>query len=222
MNERLRNAFENEPLPHDLEARVRARLASTEPGRRRAGWPALMGSLAILVVVAGLWQYAAHRRTAELLRVGLNDHVHCGVAGGYPHMTERHEMVEGLGPEFASMLQPVIDRVSTDRSEPDTVESAHRCTVNGRSYIHIVLRRQGTLISVILTRRGESESFPRALAARVIHASGIDIHADSLDGYSVSGFETGGWLGYVVSGLPAPENEAISVRVAPVMWQHAL
>ena len=88
--------------------------------------------------------------------------------------------------------------------------------------MHIVLRRQGTLISLILTRREAGETFPRALAARMIHASGIDIHEDSLDGYAVASFEKGGWLGYIVSGLPAPENEAISVRLVPVMGRFAL
>jgi len=222
MNERLRSAFENEAVPRDLEARVRARLAATAAGPRRAGWQAALASVATLAVIAGVWQYSAHRKLDALLRVGLTDHVHCGVAGAYPHMKLRLEMIEGLGPELAPMLQPVIDGASAGRTTPDTVESAHRCNVNGRAYVHIVLRREGTLISVILTRRTADETFPLALAARVIHASGVAIHEDNLDGYSVSGFESGPWLGYVVSGLPAPENEAISARIAPVMKKYAL
>ena len=49
------------------------------------------------------------------------------------------------------MLQPVIDEASAGPPTPDAVESAHRCTVNGRAYVHIILRRDGMLISVILT-----------------------------------------------------------------------
>jgi hypothetical protein len=175
-----------------------------------------------LAIVAGLWQYTAHRRLDELLRVGLNDHVHCGIAGAYPHQKQRLEMTDGLGPEFAPMLQPVIDRAAAGRATPDTVESAHRCTVNGRAYVHIILKRGDTLISVIVTRRSEDEAFPRGLAARLMRASGVELHQESLEGYAVAGFESGAWLGYVVSGLPASENEALAARLAPVVRRFAL
>ena len=222
MNDRLRAAFDREPVPRDLEARLRGRLAATRPGGNGRGWQTLGTSLAMLVVVLGLFQYHAQKGIRDLLRVGVDDHIHCAIAGGYPHQKQRIEMTEGLGPEFAPMLQPVIDQASAGRPTPDAVESAHRCTVNGRAYVHIILRREGILISVILTRRAETESFPRALAAHVIHASGIPIHQDNLDGYSVSAFESGAWLGYVVSGLPAPDNDALSVRLAPVLRRYTL
>jgi len=176
----------------------------------------------MLVVVLGLLQYHAQEGIRDLLRVGVQDHIHCAIAGAYPHQKQRIEMTAGLGSDFAPMLQPIIDQASVGQATPDEVESAHRCTVNGRAYVHIILRREGLLISVILTRRSESEVFPRALAARVIHASGIPIHEDNLDGYSVAGFESGGWLGYVVSGLPRGENDALSARLAPVMRRYAL
>jgi hypothetical protein len=222
MNQRLQHAFENEPVPRDLEARLRARLARSAPGSGRAGWRTALAGAAVLAVVAGLWQYTTHKRLEELLRVGLSDHVHCGIAGGYPHMKQRLEMTAGLGPEFAPMLQPVIDRAAAGRATPDTVESAHRCTVNGRAYVHIILKRGDTLISVIVTRRTADEAFPRGLAARLIRASGVELHQENLEGYEVAGFESGRWLGYVVSGLPAAENEALAARMAPVVRQFAL
>ena len=120
------------------------------------------------------------------------------------------------------MLQPVIDRAADGRATPDAVESAHRCTVNGRAYVHIILKRGGALISVILTRREAGEAFPRTLAARLIRASGVELHQESLEGYAVSGFESGRWLGYVVSGLPAAENGALAARLAPVVRRFAL
>jgi hypothetical protein len=178
--------------------------------------------VAVLAVIAGLWRYTAHKRLDELLRVGLNDHVHCGIAGGYPHMKQRLEMTAGLGQEFAPMLQPLIDRAAEGRATLDAVESAHRCTVNGRAYVHIILKRGDTLISVIVTRRTADEAFPRTLAARLIRASGVELHQESLEGYAVSGFESGRWLGYVVSGLPAAENGALAARLAPVVRRFAL
>ena len=219
MNERLRAAFDNEPVPRDLEARLRTRLDHPPRG---ADWRRLVTSLAMLVFVIGLSQFYAMKKTGELYQVGVDDHIHCAIAGVYPHQTQRVEMVEGLGPQFAPMLQPVVDEAAAGRSAPDAVESAHRCTVNGRAYVHIILRRDKTLISVILTRRTAAEAFPRAIAAHVVHASGVPIHEGILDGYAVSSLESGAWLGYVVSGLPAPENDALSVRLAPVIRRFAL
>jgi hypothetical protein len=220
VNRRFRDAFENEPVPNDLEAQVRARLAQSQPSRG-LDWKPVAG-VSMLVLVLVLTQYYAGKKIVSLLRIGLDDHVHCAIAGVYPHQTQRVEMIDGLGPQFAPMLQPVIDQASLGRPTPDAVQSAHRCTVNGRSYVHIILRRDGVLISVILTRRSSTEVFPRAIAARVVHASGITLHDDSLDGYAVSGFESGAWLGYVISGLPAPENDALSARLAPVVRRFAL
>ena len=49
MNQRLQHAFENEPVPRDLEAQVCARLAASAPGGRWAGWRrALAGGAGLL------------------------------------------------------------------------------------------------------------------------------------------------------------------------------
>lgn len=222
MNDRLRSAFDNEPVPRDLEARLRTRLASDGRGARAGNARRLLSSFAMLVFVLGLSQYYAVKKIGDLEQLGLADHVHCAIGGVYPHQTQRIEMTDGLGPQFAPMLQPVVDQAGIGRPTPDAVESAHRCTVNGRAYVHVILRRDNMLISIILTRRSETETFPRAIAAHVINASGIPIHEASLDGYAVSGFESGAWLGYVVSGLPPAENEALSSRLAPVIRRYAL
>jgi hypothetical protein len=111
------------------------------------------------------------------------------------------------------MVQPILDAAG---AQYDAV-SAHRCNVEGRAYIHIVLRRGQTPVSVILTRRGDQEVFPRVLAGRVVHAAGIPLHEGSRDGYSVAAFDSGAWLGFVVSALPGEQNGELAFRVAPVI-----
>jgi hypothetical protein len=201
MNVRLRKALDNEPVPRDLEARVRARL--DKPGF--SGWGRLISSLSMLLILGGGLQFTAMRKVHDLLQAGVNDHVHCAIAGEYPHQTERAAMVRDLGP-YSLMLQPVIDKMPGD----DLV-SAHRCTIQGRDYVHIILRRHGTLISVILTRKGKNDVYPRAVAA---HKSG------SIDGYSVAGFEAGSYLGYVVSALPESTNNGMAEKIAPVIKRY--
>ena len=208
-NELLRRAIDNEPVPRDLEARVRARLAS--PGRA-AGWGRLVSNLVMLLIVMAGVLFVSHRKTSDLLALGINDHVHCAIAGHYPRQTMRVEMTQGLGPQFAPMLQPVVDAAGTD-----SIVSAHRCTIMGRSYVHIILRRGQMLLSVILTRRGSGDVFPGETLARMVHHSEVPLHDASMDGYSVAGFESGEWLGNVVSAMPDTRNRELAERIAPVV-----
>ena len=65
-------------------------------------------------------------------------------------------------------------------------------------------------MSLILTPRGGQEVFPRTLAGRALHEG-------RRDGYSVAAFESGAYLGYIVSALPAQQNGELAARVAPVI-----
>jgi hypothetical protein len=121
-------------------------------------------------------------------------------------------MAEGLGDPFAPMLQPLMDAAGLN-----DVVSAHHCTAEGRQYTHIILRRGQTLVSIILTRRGDQEVFPRALAGQVVRVAGIPLHEGTRDGYSVAAFESGDWLAYVISALPSRTNSELAGRVAPVI-----
>lgn len=167
----------------------------------------------MLAVAAGGVSYYSVRKTHELFDLGVNDHIRCAIAGTYPHQTQRAEMAEGPGVPFAPMLQPLLDAAGADYS----LVSAHRCTVAGRAYVHVILQRGQTLASVILTPRGEQEIFPRALDGRVVLASGIPLHEGSRDGYSVAAFESGAYLGHIVSALPDQQNSELAGRLAPVI-----
>jgi hypothetical protein len=175
----------------------------------------LISSFAMLAVVAAGVGFYSVRKTDELLRIGLNDHLHCAVAGTYPRQTQKREMLDGLGDRFAPMLQPALDA-----ADGGIALSAHRCDIQGRAYVHIILQRDQTLISVILTRRGDRDVFPRALAAHVADAVGIALHESQRDGYSVACFESGAYLGYVVSALPGEKNDELARRIAPVIARY--
>jgi hypothetical protein len=211
--QRLQKAVDNEPVPRDLEARVRTRLGRS-PRRGTSGWGRLASSIALLVFMLGGTQYYVVTKTRELLRVGLDDHVHCAIEGEYPRQTSKAAGIEALGP-YSPMLQPVLDQLAGD-----SLVSAHRCTVNGRDYVHMILRRNNMLISVIMTRREKADAFPRAIGMRTFEASGIPVHGGDMSGYAVAGFEAGNYLGYVVSGLPGQQNDQLAGRVAPVIRRY--
>jgi hypothetical protein len=167
----------------------------------------LVSSVAMLIlVIGGVWYYAG-RRTGELFDIGVNAHVQCAIAGIYPAPTQ------GLGDKFAPMLQPVL-AAATDALGSAALVSADRCTVADRAYVHIVLRRgrESTLISVILTQRGDQEDFPRLPTA---------LHTGSRDGYSVAAFESGAYLAYIISTLPGQQNRELAGRLEPIVDRFA-
>jgi len=159
----------------------------------------LISSLAMLVLaIGGVWFYSI-RKTNELLDIGVNAHVRCAIAGTYAERTQ------GLGTQFGPMLQPLLHAAGAEYA----VVSAHHCTAAGRTYIHIVFRRGQTLVSVILTLRGDREVFPRVPAARV--------HEGRREGYSVAALESSAYLAYIVSALPGRQNGELASRLAPVI-----
>src|SRR5271166_5843666 len=103
----------------------------------------LVSSFAMLVLVAGGVSFYSVRKTGELFNIGVNTHERCAIAGAVPRL-------EGLGSQFAPMLQPVWDAAGADYG----AVSDHRCNIDGRAYIHLILRRGQTPVSLILTRRG--------------------------------------------------------------------
>ena len=163
----------------------------------------LLSSFAMLALVIGGVSFYSIRKTRELFDIGVNAHVKCAIAGGSPNQTQ------GLGTQFAPMLQAVLDAAGTDYA----AVSAHRCNVDDRAYTHIILRHGPTLVSVILTRRGDQEVFPRTLAG--------PLHEGKRDGYSVVAFQSGVYLAYIVSALPGRQNGELAARVAPVIDRYS-
>jgi len=168
----------------------------------------------MLVVVVAAMQVYAVRKTNELLRIGADDYTHCTLAGAYPNQADKKEMTLGLG-LFGPILQPVLDQAAGDE-----VVAAHQCTVNDRTYFQIVLQRGRTLISVALTKRADTDAFPRAPMADTIKASGVTVHQGEVNGYAVAGFESGVYMAYVVSALPKDENTALAARLVPVLRRY--
>jgi hypothetical protein len=172
----------------------------------------LISSLAILVVVAGgAWFYSI-RKTDELMAIGVNDHLRCAIAGTYPRQTQKAEMLAGVGEPFGPLVESLLEAAT---GSDYTVAAAHTCTAAGRADANVILRKGQTLISVILARRADQDVFPAT--ARAVYAAGIPLHEGFRDGYSVACFESGGYLGYVVSALPGQQNSDLAARLAPVI-----
>ena len=103
-----------------------------------------------------------------------------------------------LAPEYKPVLAAVRDRVPTGMQ----LAVAHECHFDGRTFIHMTFRNDGHLLSVIVTRKRAGE----ALAG---------LRTAVLEGYHVAGAESGEFLVYTVSDLPAPVNRRTLEAMMP-------
>lgn len=225
---RLRTAVLSQPVPDDLRQRVDAVLRDQQPipGRPARMWVPLATAAMIAIgfglswdvyrtwaggggpqVYATRYMQSLQGRFSAVLKVAMNDHIHCAVFRAYPKDPPPGErMVSDMGPQYKDLIPIVRARV------PDSfrLEQAHRCTVGGREYVHMIFRDRSALISFIATIRRPGESLadmPAAGGTPVIRTAGVDQ-------YQIAAFDAGPFLTYVVSDLPRSENLTMAFALA--------
>ncbi len=219
VREALQRAAARHSPPEYLREAIHQRLRSAQPrllGRFHATtWAVALASLALVLVAGQQWLRLRKSRqlVASVLTLGVTDHLHCAIqAHNYPEVANPPaQLRQKLGPQHAELLPVVEARLSGFQ-----VLEAHICSVPGspRKYVHFIARGQGTILSVILTKR-EGVSLPagRFLAAGA--SDGIHLYEAKLEGASVAGFETNNYFGFVVSDLGQDEMTKLAAALAP-------
>ena len=228
----LQTAVRREEVPPGLEQKIRRELREQGPVRL---WPFAfslkwMSAVAALFLIStAVWVVLRTRRElspqeqnayvrrlssrlSTILQVGLRDHVHCAVFRKYPKDPPAFaEMAHDLGPQYAGLVPLVKARV------PDEfrVILAHRCNVQGRNYVHLVLRNSSALLSLIITKKNPGESFPAAQLAPVLQATGVPVYRAGAGQFQLAAFETPAYLAFVISDLPEKRNLQLAAALAP-------
>jgi anti-sigma factor RsiW len=219
----LRGAVRAAPVPAGLEAKVRRALRAVATGnaaRPRTGlWAVAAAAAAILcVILIGLLRVqmnpeeAILRKTsgrlAAVLNVGLRDHLRCAVFRKYSKQPEAaSEMASDLGPEFAA-LAPLVQAKLPGGFR---IIQGHRCDAGGRPYTHLIVAGGaggGKIVSLILTRKQPGESL------------GGGIYQAGVDRFQVVGFESHGYLAYIISDLEAQQNIRLAANLAPTLREY--
>lgn len=210
-NDRLKRAVNSVEVPPFLEARVRNRIrAEGTPLRsplRNWGWAAGFAAVVFAVMAVFLWQTPPLRESEEstiasvtggmstFLRVAMGDHLHCAIFRKW-HRQPRtvQAALATLGPAYEGLTPALQPRVPAAYK----VYAAHRCSRNGRSFVHLTLESDGKPVSLLITRKqaGE-ESLPNSVAG---------LRADR---FTMDAFETRGHFVYIVSELPAGAHEQL-------------
>jgi hypothetical protein len=158
-------------------------------------------------------EVADHDVAGQILKIGFDDHVFCAIDHqlAVKHFTPE-QMSERLGPEYSGLIEVVKEKMP----QPYIIAVGHRCSYQGREFIHLVLRSQAEVVSLVITRKN-GEAFPADGSAAVLRASGVPIYEKSWHNIQVAGLETRDHLAYVISNKSPEGNELLAVSLAPAV-----
>jgi len=151
----------------------------------------------------------------RLMRIGLYDHVHCTVYKAYPNQHPTFEqMAHDLG-QYKDLV-PILQKKIEAGYRVDT---AHQCRFRGRTFVHVTLRKGSALVSLVISRKGEGESFAKDQLVPALTESGLPVYQAAAQRFDVTGFETPDYLVYVVSNLGQQDNLRMMAELAPAVME---
>jgi hypothetical protein len=225
---RLRSATRRVEPPGYLETRIRAHVQTSENPRpwlyRLAAVAAMVAVCAGAVIAYERGHLRFTRKTQEsyiayvsgsvpaLMRVGLGDHVHCSVFRKYPkNLPSVEQLSNDLAPEFRGLVQIVQEHVPGGYR----LMMSHQCHYHSRSFIHVSFMSGSKQLSLMISKKGDGESFRATELLPALSESGIPLYASGVQRFQMAAFETGGYLVYVISELSRQKNIELMQAMAP-------
>lgn len=225
VKEILKRAVLKDSAPTDLQEKIKRSIRQNSSSNRTRWMLVAAAAIALIAAAGGALQLlnrdtpadsdvisAASNADAQILKIGLDDHVHCAIDMGLAdRVFTEEEMLERLGPDFS-----LVSMVKENAPETYRTVVGHRCKFNGREFVHLILKSHETVLSLVLTRKN-GESFSKDKVEAVIGSPGIAVHEAVVKDFRIAGFETRDYLAFVVSNLDRNENLQLASRIAPAV-----
>ena len=149
--------------------------------------------------------------TGQILKIGFDDHVFCAIDHQLANKQfTPDQMSEKLGPEYVGLVELVKEKMPQDF----TVVVGHRCHYQGREFIHLIMRNQYDVVSLVITRKN-GEAFPTDGVASLVQATGGPIYQAAWANQQIAGLETRDHLVFVVSNKTNDTNMQIASSLEP-------
>ena len=195
MRHRLRDVVRDVPVPDGLEQRIRDRLHQPkQPQQKRLFLMAIAAALALCFGVLRLGDPGS-----ALLRMAFDDHLHCAVIH---RPTPR---VPGEPNQFPERLRSLASLVQQQVPSEFSLNLAHECQDQGRSFVHLTFDDGQHLMSVVIARRVSGESL------------GHGMRQAARDRFQLAAFQSGEFFVYTVSDLPAQANTSVLAQISPAV-----
>ena len=224
LRQTMRGAFLRSPSLGPGEAfltRARATLLAGEK-RSRPQWAGVgdwLGVAAAFLLVAGLaWLVDSLPRT-PILSVAMSD-ISAHAAGDHRNcalhfaLEERpislDEAARLYEPAYGGLREAVARSTPVADGQVQLVE-AHACVFRGRRFAHIVFRRGGRVVSLLVTPTRQD-----GFAGKLIDVSACPTSGD----LKVACTTAGGYAVFVVSDMPDADNLALARLLAPAVRAH--
>ena len=118
-----------------------------------------------------------------------------------------------MGPEWAGLVAVARQKVPADYR----ILLAHKCDYQGRNFVHVTLKNDRSLVSLIVSRKNAAETFSTEKLAPAAQESGVAIYQAGVRHYEVTGFESRDHLAFVVSDLGSEKNLQLTASLAPAV-----
>ncbi|MFN0105626.1 MAG: hypothetical protein ACKV2U_26515 [Bryobacteraceae bacterium] len=233
MSNLLKRAVDTQEVPANLDLRIRTAIRANAQESAKpapAPWRWFVPSLAAAVFAAlavalfipknngiGIGQsednYIATvtSKVSNLMRVGLGDHIHCAVFRKYPKTPDPVEKMEReLGPEYFLLM----DAVKANAPAGFKLQMAHQCRFQGRSFIHLVLKNDEKLMSVVVAAKQDPETFAADRLVPALTHSGITFYQEGAAEFQIAAFENRSHLVYLISSEPQDKNTRLLLSMA--------
>jgi anti-sigma factor RsiW len=224
---RVRNALQravvNRPVPESVRADVLRSLRESQPRSfmrsSATRWAIGLASIAFILLSLFAANWMSLRRgeqlVASILKLGVSDHLVCAIKGhNYPEVANPPDQIRNkLGVRYAPLLQVVQERLPGFE-----VLEGHICSIPGsnRKYIHFITRGQGTILSVILTKRNGT-NLPKGQLLASPESAGLSIYERHHGGMEIAGFESAQYFAFVVSDLSQNQVLQLARGLAPAL-----
>lgn len=210
-------------LSRNVQAAAAVRPAASR--RRLAAWWAVAAGLILAAVTGGaVWRSAtrgqsggASAEAAEIDRAlravsrdAAGDHRDCALHFRLAQPPIPLEDAARLYDARYRALDEAVRSARDAQGHPFEFVEAHVCVFAGRRFAHMVLRRKGRLVSILVTGRAASG----AAGARAV------IALPDVAGFRAAGFTAPRHSIYVVSELDGADNLAVARAIAGPVYQH--
>lgn len=228
LKEHLKRAVKSEAPSPFLEARIRNRIRveASKPFWLRRLTPVVAAAIVLGGVVIAYqlshWHLttasqesyvtSVTNRVATLMRVGLGDHIHCAVFRQLPKTAPK---VEDLAASLGAAYGELVPIIRKQLPEEYRLITAHECRYHDRKFVHLVLKSDSRLLSLVIARKRDGESFAIEGLVPALAESGISFYRAGVQSFQIASFESAGHLVYFISDLDQRHNMQMMLAIAP-------
>jgi len=92
---------------------------------------------------------------------------------------------------------------------------AHQCRYHGRRFVHLTLKKGNDLLSLVIAKKSEGESFSTVGLPQALSQAGVPFYTGKAQRFEIASFETKYHLVYIVSDMAKDQNTQLMLAVAP-------